>query len=802
MAVKEIRRAAVLGAGVMGATIAAHLANVGLPVLLLDIVPRELTPDEEKKGLTLQSPVVRNRLANLGKDGLLKQKLNPLYRKSNVELITPGNFEDDMAKLKECDWIIEVIVENMEIKKKVFKNVEANWSPGTIVSSNTSGLSINEMVSECSAEFRKYFLGTHFFNPPRYMKLLELIPCRETLPEVMSYMHRFCEKVLGKGVVFAKDTPNFIANRIGTYAMVQTIKLMQQEKMTIEQVDAITGPPMGHPKSASFRTLDMVGLDTFCHVARTCIEKSTDPVEIEEMQLPDFLDKMVEKKLLGDKTRQGFYKKVRGEAGSEIFAIDYDTLEYRPREKARFDILKKVKDAGLKDGFKLLVNSDDEVGKFAWNLTKKLLIYAANRIPEIADDVVNVDRAMSWGFNWELGPFASWDAIGLRESVERMKNEGEKIPAFVEEMLNNGFESFYKEDDSGALSYYDIASKSYKPVPVSPELISLPALKKRNKLVKGNDDGSLIDLGDGVVCLEMHSPQQAISPLFTQFIFEAVEEAEKNFAGMVICNQAKNFCVGANVALLLMAAQGGDWDMIDKSVKDFQDAMLTIKYSRIPVVGAPFQMTLGGGMEIILHCDRIHAAAETYMGQVEMGVGLLPGGGGNKELLYRYLEGIPEGLNVDLLPYVQKAFEAIAMATVATSARHAQELGFMRRTDKVSVNQDHLIHDAKQTVLAMLKEGYEPPKPKEIPALGDYGIAAFKAGVQNMRWGNYISDHDMKIALEIAYVLCGGNIRPKTMVSEQYLLDIEREAFLRLMGEEKTQERIMSLLTTGRPVRN
>ncbi len=802
MAVKEIKKVAVLGAGVMGATIAAHLANVGLPVYLLDIVPRELTPDEEKKGLDLKSPQVRNRLAIAGKAGLLKQRPDPLYRKSNVELITPGNFEDDMAKLKECDWIIEVIVENMGIKKKVFKDVEANWTPGTIVSSNTSGLSINEMVSDCSAEFRKYFLGTHFFNPPRYMKLLELIPCKETLPEIMDYMYRFCEKTLGKGVVFAKDTPNFIANRIGTYAMVQTIKLMLENNMTIEQVDAITGPPMGHPKSASFRTMDMVGLDTFCHVARTCIEKSTDPVEKEEMQLPELLDKMVEQSLLGDKTKQGFYKKVRGKDGSEILTLDYKTMEYRPREKAKYDIFKKTKEAGLKNGLKILVESDCEAGKFAWAFKKKLWTYSANRIPEIADDIVNVDRAMSWGFNWELGPFASWDAVGLRESVERMKKEGEKIPALVEEMLANGIESFYKEDEDGTLLYYDITSKSYQPVPVSKEIINLPTLKKQNKLVKGNDDGSLIDLGDGVVCLEMHSPQQAISPLFTQFIFEAIEETEKNFAGMVISNQERNFCVGANVGLLLMAAQSGEWDMLEKSVKDFQDAMMAIKYSRIPVVGAPFQMTLGGGMEIVLHCDRIHAAAETYMGQVEMGVGLIPGGGGNKELLYRFIEGIPEGVDVDLLPFVQKAFEAIAMATVSTSAPHAQELGFMRKTDKISINQDFLIHDAKQTVLGMLTEGYEPPRTKAVPALGDYGIAAFKAGVQNLRWGNYISDHDMKIALEVAYVLCGGNIRPKTMVSEQYLLDIEREAFLRLIGEEKTQERIMSLLTTGKAVRN
>ncbi|HOB86388.1 MAG TPA: 3-hydroxyacyl-CoA dehydrogenase/enoyl-CoA hydratase family protein [Bacillota bacterium] len=801
MAVKEIRKVAVLGAGVMGATIAAHLANVGLPVYLLDIVPRQLTPEEEKAGLTLESPAVRNRLATAGKNGLLALKPSPLYQKSAIDLITPGNFEDDMDKLKECDWIVEVIVENIEIKKKVFKNVENHWTPGTIVSSNTSGLSINEMVSENSPEFRKYFLGTHFFNPPRYMKLLELIPCRETSPEVLKYMHRFCEKVLGKGVVFAKDTPNFIANRIGTYAMVYTINLMKQENMTIEEVDAITGPPMGHPKSASFRTLDMVGLDTFCHVAKTCADKSDDPEEKAAMEMPDFVNQMLEKKWLGDKTKQGFYKKVKSEGKSEILALDYNTMEYRPRQKARFDILSQTKEAGLKEGFKMLISSDDKAGKFAWNLTKRLLLYSASLIPAISDDIVNVDRAMRWGFNWKMGPFESWDAIGVRESVERMKQEGEKIPALVEEMLNNGIESFYKEEN-GSLLYYDIESKKYQPVPTSPEIISLAALKKQNKLVIGNDDASLIDLGDGVCCLEMHTMRQAINPVFTKFIFEAVDAAEKDFVGMVIANQANNFCVGANVALILMAAQGGEWEMLDSVVKEFQDAMMRIKYSRIPVVAAPHQMTLGGGMEICLHCDRIHAAAETYLGQVEVGVGLIPGGGGNKELLIRYIEGIPEGAKIDMLPLVQKAFEAIAMAKVATSAREAQELGFLRPTDKISVNQDYLIHDAKQTVLSMAQAGYEPPRPKPIPVLGEYGLAAFKAAVQNLRWGGFISDYDMRIANEIAYVLCGGNIRPNSLVTEQYLLDIEREAFLRLLKEPKTHERITAMLTTGKPLRN
>ncbi len=798
----EIRKAAVLGAGVMGATIAAHLANVGIESYLLDIVPRELTPEEEKKGLTLKSPEVRNRLSDSGKQELLKNKQKPLYRDSNVDLITPGNFEDDMGKLKDVDWVIEVIVENMDIKRKVFKQVEENWTPGTIVSSNTSGLSINEMVSENSPEFRKHFLGTHFFNPPRWMKLLEIIPCKETSDEVLKNMHRFCEKVLGKGVVYAKDTPNFIANRIGTYAMLYTIKLMEQEGLTVEEVDTITGPPMGHPKSASYRTLDMVGLDTFCHVARTVYDLSNDPHEKEVFDLPELLQKMVDNKMLGDKTKQGFYKKVKGEGGSEIMALDYEKMEYRPKEKVRFDILGKTRHEELDKGFKMLVEADEKAGHFAWNLTKSFLTYSAALIPEISDDIVNVDRAMRWGFNWKLGPFESWDAIGLKESVERMKGEGVKIPANVEEMLSKGCESFYKEDDKGTLTFYDFASKSYKPVPVSAEIISLPALKKQSKLIKGNDDGSLIDMGDGVCCLEQHSPQQALSPMFWEFIHEAVEEAEKNYVGMVVGNHSNNFCVGANVALMLMGAQSGEWDMLNDAAKRLQDGLMAMKYASVPVVAAPFQMTLGGGMELISHCDRVQAAADTFLGQVEMGMGLIPGGGGNKELLIRMTEGLRDDTKVDRLPYVQKAFEAIAMATVSSSARHAQDLGFLRATDNITINQDYLLHDAKQTVLAMVLEGYEQPRPKMIKVLGEYGVATFKVGVQNMLWGGYITEHEQKIANAVAYVLCGGDIKPDSLVSEQYLLDIEREKFMSLLGEEKTQERITHFLTKGKPLRN
>lgn len=830
MALKEIKKAAVLGAGVMGATIAAYLANVGIPVVLLDIVPRELTEEEEKKGLTLESPQVRNRLAEQGKQDLIKKKsdpMNPLYSNSFADLITTGNFEDDMEKLQEVDWIIEVVVERMDIKKKVFQNVEANWTPGTVISSNTSGLSINEMVSDNSEDFRKHFLGTHFFNPPRHMKLLEVVPCNDTSQEVLNFMNNFCNRVLGKGVVFAKDTPNFIANRIGTYAMMYTIKLMQEKGLTIEEVDAITGPPMGHPKTASFRTLDFVGLDTFRHVAQTCVDKSNDPEEIEIMQPPEFMDKMIENNLLGNKTKQGFFKKTKGEDGSsQLMALDYEKLEYRPREKARFDILGQIKGEDLATGFKTLIESDDPAGEFAWMLTKKMLTYTAKLIPEIADDIVNVDRAMRWGFNWEVGPFESWDAIGLKSSVKRMKEEGEIVPAMVEEMLEKGFDSFYKQDNYGNYYYYDVFAKDYLPVrlgteqidmpvepitflrngnkviPANPDHIKLDILRAQNRVVKGNDDASLIDLGDGIVCLEMHAPQQAISPSFTEFIFEAVEEAEKNYLGMVVGNEANNYCVGANVALIMMGAQGGEWDMVENSVKNFQDGCMAMKYAKVPVVAAPHGQTLGGGMEICVHCDRVVALAETYIGQVEMGVGLIPGGGGNKELLIRYMEGLPEGVNINLVPIVEQVFRHIAMARVAYNAVEAKELRFFRPSDKITFNKDLLIYDAKQTALGMAIEGYNPPKSKPIKVLGWDGMAAFKTGLHNMRSGDFVTDHDVKIATEIAYVLCGGNIRPGSEVSEQYLLDIEREAFLRLCAEEKTHDRINAILSTGKPLRN
>lgn len=799
----RIKKAAVLGAGVMGATIAAHLANVGIPCYLLDIVPKELSEEEKKKGLTTQSPAFRNRLAVTGKENLAKAKPAALYVPEYADRITPGNFEDHMQWLSEVDWIIEVVVERLDIKKQVFEKVELHRRPGSIVSSNTSGIPINAMAEGRSLEFRQHFLGTHFFNPPRYMKLLELIPCQDTLSEIMEYMNAFCQKVLGKGTVIAKDTPNFIANRIGTYAMLETIREMIHRELTIEEVDALTGPVMGHPNSASFRTLDMVGLDTFVHVAGNVHGAVSDATEKAAFEVPELLRKMLEAGMLGDKVGKGFYQRKKTQAGRETLTLDYHTLEYRPREKAKLDVVSAAKArSDMKDKLNSLVWGEDKYSQFAWFVVKKAALYAAAKVGEIADDIVNIDRAMRWGFAWEFGPFEQWDMLGVRKTVERMRSEGESIPPLVEALLASGYESFYKQEN-GKLYYFDYRSKSYEPVPFLPEVIILPYLKEQKGKIMGNSDASLIDLGDGVACLEMHSPNQAITADFIEMVWKSLDEVDKNFVGMVIGNQAKNFCVGANLFLILVAAQNGAWDELEKTVKSFQDACMAIKYSSKPVVAAPFRMTLGGGCEICLHCHRIQADAETYAGQVEVGVGLLPGGGGNKEVLIRMMEGIPQGVqNVDIVPYVAKAMELIAMAKVSTSAREAQKLGLFRKTDGVSANGDHLLHDAKQAVLGITQMGFEPLEPKKIVVAGETGYAACKVFVKTLNWGGYATEHDVKIAEKIGYVLCGGLVPYKSMVTEQYLLDLEREAFLSLVGEPKSQERMQYLLMNNRPLRN
>jgi len=799
---KKIKKVAVLGSGVMGATIAAHLANVGIPSLMLDIVPAKLTPEEEKKGLTLKDAAVRNRLAVNGKQNLLRMRPAALAVPEFASLIDVGNFEDHLSRLAEVDWIIEVVVENLKIKQELFQKVAAVRRPGTIVSSNTSGIPIKDICTGMDLEFKQHFLGTHFFNPPRYMKLLEIIPIAQTLPEVVEFMAYFGERILGKGIVYAKDSPNFIANRIGIFGMLHLMKIMAEDGYSIEEVDAITGPPMGRPKSAAFGTTDLVGLDTFAHVAKNLYENATKDEMREIFKIPDFVQKMIEKNWLGNKTGQGFYKRIKSEAGREKLALDYNTLEYRPAQKVKYpslDAAKAASNAAAKA--KALIYADDRAGQLAWKITSESLLYAARRIPEIADDIYNVDNAVKWGFNYEAGPFESWDALGVEESVARMKKEGKDLPPLVKSLLAKKKKSFYQKKD-GRLYFFDLKTGRYKKVAEKPEIILLPSLKERQKLVKSNAGASLIDMGDGVACLEFHTYMNAIGQEIIEMIHESLKIVEKDFVGMVIGNHAERFSVGANLLMLVGEIVKSNWVGIEAAIKAIQDAMMAMKYFEKPIVAAPHNMALGGGCEVCLSSHRIVAALETYMGQVEIAVGLLPGAAGNKEVYIRCIEGIPDGVNVDLLPFLRKAFENIAMAKVSTSAEEARKLGFLRSTDKVTANGDHLLYDAKQTVLAMVQEGFKPRRPKLIPVAGDGGRAAIKYMANTMRQGGFITEYEEFIAGKLAYILTGGDVLTGAMITEQQMLDLEREAFVSLCGEKKTQERITHMLKTNKPLRN
>jgi len=800
---RKIRKAAVLGSGVMGAGIAAHLANVGIPTYLLDIVPRELTEEESKKGLTLEHPAVRNRIAQAGKERLLKEKPAPLYDKSNLDLITVGNMEDHLHLLGEVDWIIEVVVENLEIKKQVFARVEERRKPGTIVSSNTSGVSINEMCEGRSDEFRAHFLGTHFFNPPRYLKLLEIIPGRDTDPAVVDFMMHFGEFVLGKGTVLCKDTPNFIANRIGTFGLQVSIREMMRLGLGVDEVDAITGPVIGRPKSATFRTLDVVGLDTYAHVANNVKLKSNDPAEQEIFEIPPFVTKMIENRWLGQKSGQGFFKQVKSAEGKEILVLDYNTLEYRPRVKANFPSLQAAKTAkSLPEKLKALVYGKDKGSEFLWSVLKQVLLYSAEKAHEIADDIVAVDKAMKWGFGWELGPFETWDAIGLEKSVARMREEGAVIPPLVEELLASGKTSFYEKQE-GRVAAIAIGG-NYKNVEEPKEKINLAALKEQGKLIKKNAGAALIDLGDGVACLEFTSPHNALGFDVLQMANYAAEEVKRNFTGLVIGNQGKNFCVGMNLAMALMEAQDENWLELEMMVKQFHKVGDALKASLRPVVAAPHGMTLGGGVEVCFLADRVQASAETYMGLVEVGVGLLPGGGGTKEMLFRAMENVPEGgsVPVDPFPFVARAFETIAMAKVSTSGKEAFQLGYLRPNDRISINPDHLLYDAKQLVLQLDREGFKPRQPRKIRVIGETGYASLRQNLYAMRIGGLISEHDERIASKIAYVMSGGNVPAGTEVNEQYILELERKAFLELIKTPKTQQRMQHMLAKGKPLRN
>ena len=801
----RIEKAAVLGAGTMGAQIAAHLANAHIPTVLLDISPRELTPEEEAKGLTLQSKEVRNRIARNGLDAARKAKPAAFFAPELASLVTIGNFDDDLPKLKDCDLIIEAVVENLEIKRSLYQRVEQYRRPQSIVASNTSGIPIHLLAEGRSDDFRQHFLGVHFFNPPRYLHLVEIIRTEWTLPEVSCFVFGFLDQRLGEGVVPAKDRPNFIANRIGTYGALYTIKTMLEDGYSIEEVDKITGPVVGRPKSATFRTFDLVGLDVFTHVIKNLYEALPDDEEREMFVAPEFLTKMVDRGLLGNKAKSGFYKKQKGEGDKrEIWTLETASLDYRPAEKVKLpalDMAKNIEDAA--ERIKALVWSKDRVGAFLWKTLSRTFGYAAKRIPEIADNVVEVDRAMRWGFGWELGPFEAWDAIGVEKSVARMKEEGLSVPANVEQMLASGAKSFYKKEAAQQF-YYHFAAGKYVSLADPPGVIVLKSIKDQKGVIKKNSGASLLDVGDGVACLEFHSKMNAIGGDTLQMLKFALAEVEKNFVGLVVGNQGPNFCVGANIMLMLMEAQDENWEELDMIGRAFQGSVMSLRYSPKPVVAAPFNMVFGGGCEMVLHADRVRAAAETYIGLVEVGVGIIPAGGGTKEMLVRALDSIPKGVDdADPFPFVKRAFETIALAKVATSAEEARSFGFISADDTISMNADRLIADAKKEVLSLAASGYVAPQQRtDILALGAPALATLKLGIHQMKRAGYISDHDAEIGEQLARILTGGDLNHPTRVSEQYLLDLEREAFLTLIGKRKTQERMAHMLKTGKPLRN
>ena len=794
----QIHKVAVIGSGVMGGTIAAHLANAGIPSLLLDIVPSKLTAVEEAVGLTLEDRNVRNSIAEVNKTKLLKMNPAPYFVPEFADRIEVGNLSDDLARLSEVDWVIEVVVERLDIKIDLFKKIAAHVRPGTIVSSNTSGISLKSMVEGLPESFTRYFLGTHFFNPPRYMKLLEIIPGVNTDPDVVTFLAEFGERVLGKGVILAKDTPNFIANRIGVYGLAVTLQEMIRSGLSVDEVDALTGPIMGRPKSASFRTVDLVGLDTFMHTANTVAEGR--PAEKENFLLPEFMYTMLKNGWLGDKTKQGFYKKSKGAQGRVIEVLDPQTMTYVPKKSVKFASLDKAKAAGsLTEKIRTLVSGKDAAAEFSWNVLKPVLIYAATIAKDIADNITGIDEGMRWGFNWEMGPFELWDALGVKATADRIVAEGGALPELVVELLAKGLERFYQRTDDGQSAYFEAGE--YHQKPVSPYAFSLKQAHKAGKIITGNTGASLIDLGDGVACLEFHSPNNSIDSDIVTMIHKSLEEVEKNYLGMVIGNQGKNFCVGANLMLILLEAEEENWDEIDLMIRALQNKMMALKYAKKPVVAAPFGMTLGGGAEICLHSYAIQASSETYMGLVELGVGLIPGGGGTKEMAVRAMEGILPGVQVAPDYFFAKRFETVAMAQVSTSAEKARQLGFLRDHDRYSMNPEHVILDAKARVIDLARN-FRPNLPRKVK-IGGAGVrATLELALYGMQQGHYISKYDQHLGKKLAYTMTGGDRPAGMLVDEQYFLDLEREAFMSLVGEARTQDRIRHMLAKGKPLRN
>lgn len=811
---KRISKVAVLGAGTMGARIAAHFANAGVPSYLLDIVP----PDADTPA--------RNKIAAAGLEAAKKSKPAAFMEPSLARLVAVGNFEDDLKKLAEVDWIIEAVIENLEIKRELLRKVEAIRKPGTIVTTNTSGLPVGKIAEGFSNDFRRSWFGTHFFNPPRYMRLLELIPTPEADQAAIDTISHFCDVRLGKGVVTAKDTPNFIANRIGTFSVLNVMRLMQEMDLSIEEVDALTGQAMGWPKSATFRTIDLVGLDILGHVVGNMTANAHD--ERGDLRLPEFYTQMLQRKWLGDKSKGGFYKKVRGGEGKEDerMALDWKTLEYRPRQRPKFatlDMAKNIEDTGAR--LRMLLGLDgsgpqkgDKVGAFLWSALSDLWTYSANRIPEISDSIVEIDRAMRLGFNWEFGPFELWDVAGVEPTVARMKKEGKPVAANVEKLLAAGHKGWYIDDakSPSGRKFWSLQTESWQPVQVPAGVWSVTVAKKSNGVVKKNSGASLVDLGDGVACIDFHSKMNSLGADIISLILQALKPggAGDNFDAFVITNDAVNFSVGANLMLLLISVQEEEWDDVDLAIRQFQGMTQAVKFSPKPVVSAPFGLCLGGGTEISLHAAARQPHAELYMGLVEVGVGLLPGGGGCKEMLLRAVNGASAGRggrisgealagSIEMLDAMKRGFEIIATAKVATSAHEASSLGFLDERDRITMNRDRVLSDAKARALELVRVGYEPPVPRtDIPAPGENLLATLKMGVHLMRQGGFITDYEVKLGAKIAEVLCGGNVTPGTPVSEQYILDLEREGFKSLCGEKKTQERIQYTLKTGNTLRN
>jgi len=796
-----IKKVAVLGSGIMGSRIACHFANIGCEVVLLDIVPFKLTEEEESFGLTLNNPKVRNRIVNSSLETTLKTNPSPIYRKSFTKRITTGNFTDNMNLLSSCDWIIEVVVERLDIKLGLLEQVENYRKPGTIVSSNTSGIPIHLMLNGRSDDFKAHFCGTHFFNPPRYLQLLEIIPTTETKPEIISFLMDYGSKFLGKKTVLCKDTPAFIANRVGVYSIMSLFHCVEEMNLSVEAVDKLTGPVLGRPKSATFRTCDVVGLDTLVHVANGLNNACKEDEEVNTFALPAYISNMVENNWLGSKTGQGFYKKEKGKGKSDILVLNLKTLEYQVAEKVKFPSLEAAKNIeNLKERTKFLMAANDTAGEFYRKTFAGLFAYVANRIPEITDDLYKIDDALKAGFGWELGPFETWDLIGLKQGIDLISKNNKEVAKWLEEMIQSGFNSFYKVEN-GQKKFYDISLKAYVPIQGTEELIVLDDIRDANK-IWSNADSTIVDLGDGILNLEFHTKMNTIGGGVIEGINKAIDIAEKSYKGLVIYNTGQNFSAGANVGMIFMMAAEQDYDELNFAVKAFQDTMMRVRYSNIPVIVAPHNLALGGSCEMSMHADKVVAHAELYMGLVEFGVGVIPGGGGTKEFVKRLSEELKPGdIKINRL---RDRFLTIGQAKVSTSAHEAFDLGYLREgIDEVIVSRDHQLLRAKHACLELAEKGYVAPKrERSIAVMGQEGLGIVYVGAHSMLSGNYMSEHDKVISEKLGLVLCGGDLSENTLVSEQYLLDLERKAFVELCATRKTLERMESLVKFGKILRN